>query len=255
MFEEAIELLQNARKKLNNDNLFQYELARLYGWYRNYRESAAEYLKIVLHDPKSYPIVEKEIMSLPDDSATVQQVLEVLSSKTEADPQNVQFLQLKANYYLRHTRYESAFQSFIDLDKVVNAGGMRVLQLANALFQQGAYFVAARAYNYVIENYPANDQIGTAEFGLAHSYERTGFDGEDFQQYSLEFTSPPESGERTANLNRAIDHYLKIIEKNSSNRWGQNAYFRIGEIRFFTFIFMFRSAAGQKGFHIILKRP
>ena len=47
MFAEAIELLHNAREKLQRDDLFSYELARLYSWYKKYKESYSIYIPFI----------------------------------------------------------------------------------------------------------------------------------------------------------------------------------------------------------------
>ncbi len=221
MFEEAISLLQDGRKKLNNDNLFHYDLARLYGWHRKYKASADEYLKIVQNDPKSFQIVEREFMNFPDDSAAMRQVIEAFEDISQMDPDNTQLVQLKANYFLRHRKYDEAFAHYVKLDKLYNAEGKQVLEFAQQAFRNGDYEASAEAYRYIIEHYPGRAHVSDAEFGLAYSFERQGA-----------LPEPGPGGPRNEKLSMAVERYKQIISANPATEWAQNAHFRIGEIQF-----------------------
>lgn len=233
MFNEAITLLQDARKKLNDPDLFHYDLAQLYGWYRNFTASTGEYLQIITKDPNSYPIVEKEVMTFPNDSTTVSQVLNVLSRSVGVQPNNIQYHQLIANFCLRNALYEISFRHYIELDKLTSGDGNQVFQFANLVFQQEEYSEAINAYDYVIKHYSANPQIFDAEFRLALSYEKSGIilKSKFAREDKNSIRDSQDSGSNYLLI--AIKHYQQIINKNPGLKWIQNAFYRIGEIQFY----------------------
>ncbi len=236
LYDRAVDVLLEGRRSLNNDRLFEQELANLYFWKREYLKGVKEYSNFLKQNPKLYNLVESRILGIfPDEDFSdedVESIANLLREEIESDNGNVHFHRLLANLYIKNRMYNLAFQEYVDLDKILNVGGKEILTFADKVFSERMYENSAEGYEYVKTNFPDIKEITAACFGLAYSYENAGSPSEDenignyiFLKDALNYQ------EKNQYLLKAVSEYGEIINKYPDTIWALKSYYRIGEIK------------------------
>jgi len=233
LYDRAVEIFLEGRKRLKNNSLFELDLANLYFWKKDYIKGVAEYLNILRHNIKYYDLVESQILVIfPDEDVKIDKIANLIKGEIEKDNKNHYYRRLLANLYFTNRKYSSAFQEYIDLDKILNANGKEILLFAEHVFNEKAYKYSIDGYEYVKVNFPDIPEIMLASLGLAESYEKAGSPSEDEEKSSYIFSKDKLNYQTKSNyLLKAINEYEDIIKKYPDTIWAMKSYLRIGEIK------------------------
>jgi len=232
LYDRAVEVLLEGRRILGNDALFEYDLANLYFWKKEYIKGVDEYLKIFRKNEKTYSLIESRILGIfPDDDAVLEVIADLIREKLKNNKNN-QLYRLLANLYFTNREYSSAFKEYINLDRILNAQGNEILIFANRVLNEKMYKNSIDGFEYIKVNFPDMKQITAACYGLAFSYEKAGSPAEDESRNNyIFFKGDSNYQEKNQYLLRAIGEYEEIIRKYSNTIWAMRAYLRIGEIK------------------------
>jgi outer membrane protein assembly factor BamD (BamD/ComL family) len=109
----------------------------------------------------------------PDDSTTVDRVIEVLDRAMRRDRRNGTLLRIYANYTLKAGMLEESMNATIEAEPLVKSGGLLTLQAAKAMLAEGAVDLARRGFQQVMDWNPAPDNgfAEQAELGLGLCFE------------------------------------------------------------------------------------
>ncbi|RKY88342.1 hypothetical protein DRQ09_02995, partial [candidate division KSB1 bacterium] len=219
LFEEAINLLLEGRKTLKNDKLFITNLGYLYYYRRDFKSATKEYIKLIKINPRLFNTVNKYLNRFPDDSTTFKEVLPVLIENIDREPGNPSYRRLIINLYMKHKKYEQAFNQYKILDNILNAKGKEILRFADMTLNEKEYKIAEEIYRYFINKYPSHKQIPKARFGLAYCYENID-------------NVPDDNKKMTPGYIKAIEEYKLVAEEAPESILKAEALYRIGEINF-----------------------
>ncbi|MFC1562761.1 tetratricopeptide repeat protein [candidate division KSB1 bacterium] len=236
LYDKAVEVLLEGRKKLNNSSLFESELANLYFWKKEYVKGTKEYIKILGHNPKAYNSVESRILGIfsrEEISETDFGNIEgLMRAEVEKSNENHYFRRLLGSLYFTNQMYDLAFEEYKNLDRQLNAGGKEVLMFTDKLLSERVYENSALGYEYIKVNFPVIKDLAAACLGLAYSYEKLGSPAEDESRSAYIFSKVRTNyQEKNQYLLKAIDEYKEIIKKYPVSHWAMRSYFRIGEIK------------------------
>ncbi len=238
LYDRAVGIFLEGRKRVKNNSLFERDLANLYFWNKDYIKGVGEYLKILQRNIKNYSLVESQILGIPpDEDVKIDEIANLIKQEIEKDNKNPYYRRLLANLYFTNRKYPSAFQEYIDLDKILNANGKEILLFAEHVFNEKEYKYSTDGYEYVKVNFPNIPEIMLASFGLAESYEKAGSPSEDERRSDYIFSKEKLNYQtKTLYLSKAINEYEDIIKKYPDTIWAMKSYLRIGEIKLnFTF--------------------
>jgi len=233
LYDRAVGIFIEGRKRLKNNSLFERDLANLYFWKKDYIKGVEEYLKILQRNIKNYSLVESQILGIPlDEDVKIDEIANLIKREIEKDNKNPYYRKLLANLYFTNRKYSSAFQEYIDLDKILNANGKEILLFAEHVFNEKAYEYSTDGYQYVKANFPDIPEIMLASFGLAESYEKAGSPLEDEGKNDYIFSKYKSNYQTKSNyLSKAINEYEDIIKKYPNTIWAMKSNLRIGEIK------------------------
>ncbi len=213
LYDQAIEVYQNARQVFGQQHLFVFELANIYVLRLKYREATLEYLSYLEKNPKQFSYIEGRITGYTKDPEHAQEVAEVLKSYLPQSKQAYLVRKLLANLYLRVEDFEMALQQFKFLETVKvptrqKKQGQELYFFAEKSLRAGRYQFAQDAFELILTNYNKSPYRPRAFYGVAISRQMRGFSAE------------------------ALTSYNELIDAFPKTRWVQDALFQIGEIYF-----------------------
>ncbi len=150
-FDYAIKAFLVGRKMLKDDNIFSYELINLYRFNKMKDELTQESLRLIDNQPELLPMVKGSLSRTYENDEDYNILKSLLLKKIQKDPQNINYIDLLAWQYIQQQQYELALIQLIALDKRTNGNGAKVFSLGDLLFENKAYDIANKAYNYLIE--------------------------------------------------------------------------------------------------------
>lgn len=214
LYDEAIEVYQNARHAFGQNHLFVFELANIYVLRLKYREATLEYLRFLEKNPGQFSYIEGRIAAYTKDSEQAREVAEVLRSHIPESKQEFFVRKLLANLYLRIENFEMALQEFKFLETVKAPNqnqrhrGKELYFFAEKSLRAGQYQFAKDAFELILINYNKSPYRPRALYGLAVSKQMQGLSDE------------------------ALTSFNELIKTYPTSRWIQDAFFQIGEIYF-----------------------
>ncbi|MCK4966953.1 tetratricopeptide repeat protein, partial [bacterium] len=231
LYDKAVNILLSGRKKIGNPSLFDFNLANLYFWKKDYVNGVSEYLKILKRNPKMYNLVEAQILSIfPSDADYFEVIINLITKEFENDQKNQYFHNLLADIYFVNKKYDLAFNEYACLDTLTQSKGTKVLRFAEKASFEKEYIYAIKGYEYVKLNYPDIKEIVNVHFGLANSLARAGRPDEIRDNYIFS-KRMPDKKTQAEYLVRAVEEYESIIKTYRGTYFAMQSHLRIGEIK------------------------
>jgi len=141
------------RKLLSGEYTYNYELANVYLYQRNYDKMINEYLSLLEESPTYINSIQNRLQSLVYNSKDdeLNEILRKnLIKKIQQNPNNDIFQELLIWYYIQRKDFESAFIQTRAIDKRNKEEGERLLKLAQLATSNKDYKVAVDCYDYII---------------------------------------------------------------------------------------------------------
>lgn len=215
-FPKAIEILEKGKENSNEKAGFSFDLANLYVLTMNYANAAKEFVDILKFSPQQLNSVQSRILTFSNKPDALNNVIQTVESTKSSD---LVFTRLLAWLYKENKNWEKSLELYIELDKEKNDGTEVLTFTQNAAFAKH-FEVAAKGYEYLIENYSDMNYIGIAKLGYAYSLESLFFkESDDF--------SPIQNFDQKS-LNKVVDLYNEVITKFKGQAPGNNAALRLG---------------------------
>ncbi|MDP2335046.1 MAG: tetratricopeptide repeat protein [Bacteroidota bacterium] len=151
-FEYAEKVYIKGRATQNPD-LFNYELARIYYYMRNYDQMMNEYLEWVKQKESNLEIVKsnlQSILSLDNDQEISKQMKSYILKRIQLEPGQIIYNRLLIWLFIQDKNFVAAIRQAIALDKRTGEEESNVLGLANVAATNKNYDEASKAYDYLI---------------------------------------------------------------------------------------------------------
>ncbi|MCX8011191.1 MAG: hypothetical protein N3A61_08565, partial [Ignavibacteria bacterium] len=231
LFENAIDVLEAGKGKVENSSSLSIDLANLYSLLMNYRKASEELLNLVILDGNNYSFAQTKLSTFitkPDAIETAINVFESYKKKAE----NINVLRLLSWLYLQAKQYEKAFNLTVEIDEKVKSNGFEILSFADRAYREKAIEVAVEAYNYLLKNYPNQKDIRAFSIiGLARSNEEVFILTQKKKQESWKrFTSHLAIEDKSAD--DVINYYNIIIRDFNNPTLTCESLYKISKIRY-----------------------
>lgn len=132
---------------------FNYELARVYLYLRNYSKMMEEYLNLVRHDEKQLPRVESSLasaMRLDIDDGLRDKFRGQVLKRIQADPNVTGYNRLLIWFFLQEKKFSSALRQSIALDKRTGNEDAQITRLGQMAINNKNYSEAQKAFEYLL---------------------------------------------------------------------------------------------------------
>mgnify|MGYP001615168854 CR=1 FL=1 len=171
LFDKAIRTYLRGRKETGEPALFVGELSSLYSLMMNYADATREYIMMLSLNEHQLDFIESRLSMFTSRAeglgAATKMTEEVLSRQSKS----VVLHRLLLWLYMEGKRFDRAFDLARNLEESINSNGAEMLLFAEHAFKEKAYDVAAKAYRFSIEKYPAMPQLPPARYGYARAME------------------------------------------------------------------------------------
>lgn len=210
-FNKSIDTYMSGRSELGS-KLFADELSQLYAAVGNYSEGTKEVLNL-FSQTKNLSLAQGRLSALLSSREAVSIVREIIEDKADDNKKNVLFLKLYSWFLHTVNEYDKALEIIIKVDDILKAQMREVYSFANNARKDGNFYIAVRAYGYVIDyGKNKNKYYASALYGYARTLEEQLRDEKNISPKRIE---------------KIIDRYRKMIEAYPKRNTSIEARYRI----------------------------
>jgi len=133
--------------------LYNYELARVYYYMRNYDQMLNEYLEWTIQKETNLEIVKSNlqaVLSMDNDQEISDQMKTFILKRIQKDPGQIIYNRLLIWLFIQDKNFVAAIRQSIALDKRTNDEEANIFTLANVAASNKNYNEAAKAFDYLI---------------------------------------------------------------------------------------------------------
>lgn len=153
-YEYAEKVYIKARAAQNqNPQSYNYELARIYYYMRNYERMLGEYIEWTKQKDSNIEIVKSNllsVLSMDNDGEIIKQLRNYVLKKLQQDPSQLIYNRLLIWLFIQDKNFVAAIRQSIALDRRTSNENANILDLANVSAINKYYDDAAKAYEYLI---------------------------------------------------------------------------------------------------------
>lgn len=190
-YEYAKQTYLRGREKLEGEG-FNYELARVYSYLRDYGNMMEEYLNLLRNSPGQLPRIQSSLssaMRLDIDNEMRDKFRSQVLKRIQAEPQVVGYNRLLIWFFLQEKKFSSALRQAIALDRRTGEETPQILQLGSMALNNKMYSDAQKAFGYVLNKGQSSDYYSQAFLYNLHA---------SYLQFISEYPSDVERGEQLA---------------------------------------------------------
>jgi len=135
-----------------NPGLYNYELARIYYYMRNYDLMMKEYLEWIKQKDSNLEIVKsnlQSVLSIDNDHEISRQLKNYILKRIQDDPGQILYNRLLIWLFIQDKNFTAAIRQSISLDKRTGSEDANIFTLANVAASNKNYDEAQKAYDYL----------------------------------------------------------------------------------------------------------
>ena len=136
-----------------NPGMYNYELARVYYYMRNYDQMMGEYMEMMKQKESNLEIVKsnlQSVLSMDNDGEISTQLKTFVLKRIQQEPAQLIYNRLLIWLFIQDKNFVAATRQAIALDKRTGTEDANVFDLANVSASNKYYDEAAKAYDYLI---------------------------------------------------------------------------------------------------------
>lgn len=140
-------------EKIMGIGVFDYELARVYSYLRDYNNMMEKYLDMVKFDEKQLPRVQSGLsssMRLDIDDEMLDTFREQVLKRIQANPEIIGYNRLLIWFFLQENKFSAALRQSIALDKRTGQEDTQIIQLGYMALNNKKYDDAQKAFEYLM---------------------------------------------------------------------------------------------------------
>ncbi len=176
LFDKAIDVYKKGEKNTEYKSGFVIQIARLYFYSMNYKESVRELLRLFVSDNKAAAesYIESQLGSYSTSAQAVGEFTEEMKRQVADHSDNIYYRRILAFLYMEQKNYKAAYDTYKWLDEHAGSKGTELLAFAERAYNDEAYNVAANAYREVSNVSKAESIVSQSIMGYANSLRMLG---------------------------------------------------------------------------------
>ncbi|MFA6541222.1 MAG: tetratricopeptide repeat protein [Bacteroidota bacterium] len=230
LFDKAIATYRAGRKYFGDPALFANELSTLYTFMMDYENAVREYVLMLRQNEQQFEFIKSRLVAVVSKDDGLVAALSVISDELHLR-ESIPLLRIQMWLFMEDNRYADAFAVAKRIEQLIRSNGTEIFQFAQQAFREGAFSVAAQAYQLSLEKGGTPQNTAAAQFGYARCVEELSAAG-DSTPASPHGNASESMLETQPTFSGAISLYDSIIEKYPYSTVSVNALFRIGWIRY-----------------------
>jgi tetratricopeptide (TPR) repeat protein len=233
LLEKAAETYRRGRIGCNDTNLFTIELAQLLAVSMDYDGASEEYVRWLRLNPAQLRFVQGRMGSFTwKEDGRAAATAAVRSALRERE--DARLYELLGWLYLEGKAFDEAFDVYRHIDRMSQSQGMALFSFAGMAHQEGAYAVAASAYEEAIAVPLPPATMPSAKYWYANAMMELG-KKEDTLQTAVSANVAPAT-EAQLRYRGAIAYYRQVIQEYPANEFAIRSRYQIGSIQLEAFL-------------------
>lgn len=171
-FERAVEVMKQGREALNAPDQFRVEMAYLYSLTGEHREAMKEYVALLQENDQRLNFVRGRLDPFVEQDSAMVAGVDVLNQAVRTYPMNLAYRELLGWLYMEANQYDEAFDVYRALDRLQRQNGGTLYVFARRASDAGAYQVASKAYDEIVQRYPNSPVGAEVQRGLGDMHRR-----------------------------------------------------------------------------------
>ncbi|GIV57222.1 MAG: hypothetical protein KatS3mg042_0135 [Rhodothermaceae bacterium] len=224
-FEDAIAVLEQGRRTLDRDDLFQTDLAYLYSLTGDHARAMEEYLNLLARNERQLNFVRGRLSRYMEQEEALKAAIAMTERAVRQNPLNRAYRELLSWLYLEGGYYREALDVNRAIDRLEEERGQVLFAFARLAAEAGAYDVALEAYEEILARYPDAPAAPEARYGLAEMYERRA-EQRGEQAFDARGNRIP-----APNYDRALDAYRAFLQAYPNHPRYPDVLRRIGRLQ------------------------
>lgn len=179
-------------EKLLGPGQFDYELAFVYSYLRDYKSMMEKYLDLLSKSEDQLPQVQSRIssaMRLDIDDEMLSDFREQVLKRIQANPEVIGYNRLLIWFFLQENKFSNALRQSIALDKRTGQEDVQIIQLGNMALNNKKYDDAKKAFDYLMQKGKENPFYAQSFALKIHT---------SYLQYITELSGNKSEGEKVA---------------------------------------------------------
>ena len=214
LYDFAKQTYLTARKKLDNENLFQSELATIYAETNNKEGTINEFLNLLDYNEGMLDYVQNMFQTYLTQPKDFEMLKSALSKRANKNPDRIIYTELLQWLFVQQKNWDAAFVQAKAIDKRMGNSGDECMQLATLCIENNAFNAAYNIYQYVITlGKYKNNYIAAREGLLTTASKKTFYFGTyttqdllNLKQDYIAFLNEFGSNESTVTVMRNLAH-------------------------------------------------
>lgn len=230
LFDKSIRTYLRGRKEIGEPALFVGELLSLYSLMMNYSDATRECITMLALNEDQLDFIESRLSMFTSKSEGLGAATKVTEEALSRQSKSVVLHRLLLWLYMEGKRFDRAFELARNLEEAINSNGAEMLLFAERAFKEKAYDVAANAYRFSIEKYPAMPQLPLAKYGYARAAEEISAASD-----TVSIVKPAANvfrPETQLGYHGAIALFLSLARENPNSEISAQCLYRVGLIRY-----------------------
>lgn len=176
LFGKAIDVYKKGEEITAYKSGFIIQIARLYFYSMNYKESLKELLRLFVSDnkPAAEAYIESQLSSYSTSNEAIGQFTNEMKQQVAKNPDNIYYRRILAFLYMEQKDFAAAYDTYKWLDEHAGSKGTELLAFAERAYNDEAYAAAANAYNEVSHISKAESVVSQSIMGYANSMRMLG---------------------------------------------------------------------------------
>lgn len=165
------DMAERARQATGNPSLLAATLASYWADRGQVNKAMQEWLMLMEIQPRQTPNIQAQILNLPEDQQTRQQVEEALKAARSRRTIRIQVMEMLASLYFRNRQWEEAYEQVLQVDKESGGGGEALLSFAETLNSENEFQLALRVLADLSQTHPDLSNTPRGLLALARALE------------------------------------------------------------------------------------
>ncbi len=207
-YDNAIDLYQQSRKKINNPYEYSIQMASIYRIVNKHVDMIEEYLNYLHESQNSVASIKNIMQNVLTDDKDLELFENIMYAKIQEQPDNMQYSELLIWVNLQRKNFYSAFIQARAVDKRMNLLGTELMDIGRIAIENKDFKNSLRIYTYIIDEYPQTPNYQIARRMAIYCREEL-----------VKTTYPV----RTSEINLLISDYQNLIAELGLNQYTAEA--------------------------------
>ncbi len=172
LFDYAIEVLEDGRSVIDNDTLFQTDLAYLYNLTNQPDKAVGKFLELLALNQNQLNYVKSQLGTFLNSEDAIEKSIAVAQEGVANEPLNRSFRELLGWLLVEGDDYREALEVYRGIDRLDREEGRVLFGFGLIAADGGAYDVALESFDEVLSRYPESASAPEAMRGLAMMQEK-----------------------------------------------------------------------------------